>query len=88
MRPLTAVLCAGRGQYVLDGAPRMRERPIIDLVEGLQQVAYSEKMSQLYLDVTTTTAADATTINIMKVLPGSVIVTLYATIFYCLYSWA
>jgi 3-phosphoshikimate 1-carboxyvinyltransferase len=38
MRPLTAAVCAGTGRYVLDGVPRMRERPIKDLVDGLQQV--------------------------------------------------
>jgi len=38
MRPLAAVLCAGSGEFVLDGTPRMRERPIIDLLEGLKQV--------------------------------------------------
>lgn len=38
MRPLCGVLCAGDGKFVLDGVPRMRERPIIDLVDGLQQV--------------------------------------------------
>lgn len=37
--PLTAaVAAAGRGRFVLDGVPRMRERPIEDLVEGLQQL--------------------------------------------------
>lgn len=38
MRPLCGVLCAGTGSFVLDGTPRMRERPIIDLVEGLRQL--------------------------------------------------
>ena len=38
MRPLTAVLAAGRGTFVLDGVPRMRERPIGDLVSGLSQL--------------------------------------------------
>lgn len=32
------VLCAGNGEFVLDGTPRMRERPIIDLVDGLKQL--------------------------------------------------
>lgn len=35
MRPLCAALCAGNGQWVLDGVERMRERPIGDLVDGL-----------------------------------------------------
>ena len=39
MRPLTAaVAAAGRGTFVLDGTPRMRERPIGDLVDGLKQL--------------------------------------------------
>jgi 3-phosphoshikimate 1-carboxyvinyltransferase len=39
MRPLTAaVAAAGRGTFVLDGTPRMRERPISDLVDGLRQL--------------------------------------------------
>ena len=38
MRPLTAALTSGQGRYVLDGVPRMRERPIVDLVDGLQQL--------------------------------------------------
>jgi len=39
MRPLTAaVAAAGRGDFVLDGVPRMRERPIADLVDGLVQL--------------------------------------------------
>jgi 3-phosphoshikimate 1-carboxyvinyltransferase len=38
MRPLAAALCMGRGDFVLDGVPRMRERPIADLVDGLQQL--------------------------------------------------
>ncbi|KAL7574870.1 hypothetical protein ACA910_010704 [Epithemia clementina (nom. ined.)] len=38
MRPLTAAMCIGKGKYVLDGVPRMRERPIADLVDGLKQL--------------------------------------------------
>ena len=38
MRPLTAVLAAGRGTFVLEGVARMHERPIGDLVEGLRQL--------------------------------------------------
>ncbi|KAJ4776659.1 3-phosphoshikimate 1-carboxyvinyltransferase [Rhynchospora pubera] len=40
MRPLTAALtvAGGDGSYVLDGVPRMRERPIGDLVSGLKQL--------------------------------------------------
>ncbi|KAJ3672521.1 hypothetical protein LUZ60_007242 [Juncus effusus] len=40
MRPLTAALtvAGGNASYVLDGVPRMRERPIGDLVVGLKQL--------------------------------------------------
>lgn len=41
-RPLTAaVAAAGRGTFTLDGVPRMRERPIQDLVDGLVQLGVS-----------------------------------------------
>jgi 3-phosphoshikimate 1-carboxyvinyltransferase len=36
-RPLTAVLAVLGGAYRLDGVPRMRERPIGDLVDALRQ---------------------------------------------------
>ncbi|MGL1935793.1 MAG: 3-phosphoshikimate 1-carboxyvinyltransferase [Fibrobacterales bacterium] len=36
MRPLAAALCLGQGEFILDGEPRMRERPIGDLVEALR----------------------------------------------------
>ena len=35
-RPLAAVLASGQGCYRLDGVPRMRERPIGDLVDALR----------------------------------------------------
>src|SRR5262252_11186144 len=38
MRPLTAVLAAGRGSFTLSGVPRMHERPIGDLLVGLEQL--------------------------------------------------
>ena len=38
MRFLTAMLAACGGQYRLDGVPRMRERPIQDLIEALNQL--------------------------------------------------
>ena len=34
MRPLCAVLSAGKGAYILTGEPRMKERPIGDLVDA------------------------------------------------------
>jgi 3-phosphoshikimate 1-carboxyvinyltransferase len=38
MRFLTAAAAAGEGRYRLDGNPRMRERPIADLLTGLCQL--------------------------------------------------
>ena len=35
IRFLTALLAAGKGSYRLDGIPRMRERPIGDLLDSL-----------------------------------------------------
>lgn len=46
MRFLSAVVSLGHGRYRLDGTPRMRERPIGDLLEALQKLgvgAISEK---------------------------------------------
>lgn len=37
MRPLTAALCAGHGEVILTGEPRMKERPIGHLVDALRQ---------------------------------------------------
>ncbi|MBV1790569.1 3-phosphoshikimate 1-carboxyvinyltransferase [Marinobacterium sp. D7] len=36
MRPLTAALCLGQGEFTLTGEPRMYERPIRDLVDALR----------------------------------------------------
>lgn len=38
MRFLTAAMCLGQGSFTLDGIPRMRERPIGELVEPLRQL--------------------------------------------------
>ncbi|MEM5528471.1 3-phosphoshikimate 1-carboxyvinyltransferase [Gammaproteobacteria bacterium AS21] len=38
MRPITAALCVGGGDYELTGDPRMYERPIGDLVDALRQL--------------------------------------------------
>jgi 3-phosphoshikimate 1-carboxyvinyltransferase len=38
IRFLTALVCLGEGTYRLDGVPRMRERPIGDLLDALQQL--------------------------------------------------
>lgn len=38
IRPLTAALALSGGHYRLSGVPRMHERPIGDLVDGLQQI--------------------------------------------------
>ncbi len=37
MRPLAAALCLGKGEFVLTGEPRMKERPIGHLVDALRQ---------------------------------------------------
>jgi 3-phosphoshikimate 1-carboxyvinyltransferase len=37
-RFLSAFLTLGNGQYILDGEPRMRERPIKDLIDSLNQL--------------------------------------------------
>lgn len=37
-RFLTAFLTLGRGEFIIDGEPRMRERPIRDLVDALMQL--------------------------------------------------
>jgi 3-phosphoshikimate 1-carboxyvinyltransferase len=38
MRFLTSLVCLGNGTYELDGVTRMRERPIGDLLEALEQL--------------------------------------------------
>lgn len=38
MRFLTALVALGNGRYRLDGVPRMRERPIADLLDALRQL--------------------------------------------------
>ena len=38
IRTLTASMTLGHGRFVLDGVQRMRERPIIDLINGLSQL--------------------------------------------------
>ena len=38
IRPLTAALTLGNGRFVLDGIERMRELPIQDLLDGLNQL--------------------------------------------------
>jgi len=38
IRPLTAALAVAGGHYRLSGVPRMHERPIKDLVDGLRQI--------------------------------------------------
>jgi 3-phosphoshikimate 1-carboxyvinyltransferase len=48
MRFLTAVVSLGRGRFRLDGIPRMRERPIEDLLDALRQLgvkAFSENQN-------------------------------------------
>ena len=42
-RFLSAFLTLGNGEYVLDGEPRMRERPIGDLIDALHQLGVEMK---------------------------------------------
>mmetsp|Transcript_3744 Transcript_3744/g.14687 ORF Transcript_3744/g.14687 Transcript_3744/m.14687 type:complete len:471 (-) Transcript_3744:113-1525(-) len=46
MRPLCAVVAASNGDFVLDGTPRMRERPIQDLVTALQDLGVDVSCSE------------------------------------------
>jgi 3-phosphoshikimate 1-carboxyvinyltransferase len=41
LRLLTGICALGKGTYILDGTGRMRERPIQDLVDGLNQLGIS-----------------------------------------------
>jgi 3-phosphoshikimate 1-carboxyvinyltransferase len=43
MRFLTAIVALGQGRYRIDGVPRMRERPIEDLLQALQQLGVSAR---------------------------------------------
>ena len=38
VRPLTAALCLSQGEFTVTGEPRMYERPIGPLVDGLEQL--------------------------------------------------
>lgn len=46
MRPLAGVVCACKGEFILDGTPRMRERPIQDLVDALKQLGSPVECTQ------------------------------------------
>jgi 3-phosphoshikimate 1-carboxyvinyltransferase len=46
-RFLTALVCLGRGRFVVDGSPRMRQRPIQPLVDALRQLGVQAR----YLEV-------------------------------------
>jgi 3-phosphoshikimate 1-carboxyvinyltransferase len=46
-RFLSAFLALGHGQYILDGDSRMRERPIKDLIDALQQLGVELKATNL-----------------------------------------
>ncbi len=54
-RFLTAAVCVGEGQYTLDGAARMRQRPIGPLVDGLRdlgaEIAYGSVEGSLPLQI-------------------------------------
>ncbi|KAK1273860.1 hypothetical protein QJS04_geneDACA012329 [Acorus gramineus] len=65
MRPLTAAVTAagGNSRYILDGVPRMRERPIGDLVAGLKQLGAD-------VDCTLGTNCPPVSVNANGGLPG------------------
>jgi 3-phosphoshikimate 1-carboxyvinyltransferase len=44
-RILTALLAGGIGEFTIDGVPRMRERPIRDLVDALKPIAGNTKIT-------------------------------------------
>ena len=49
-RFLSAFLTLGNGEYILDGEPRMRERPIGDLVEALAQLGATIQPSSFSIE--------------------------------------
>jgi len=46
MRFLTAMVALGRGRFRIDGAPRMRQRPIEDLLTALRQLGVAARSEQ------------------------------------------
>lgn len=67
IRFLTALVSAGHGRYRLDGIPRMRERPIEDLLVALRQLgvnAYSELGTGCPPVIVETTGLNGGTVNI------------------------
>ncbi|HAS8529840.1 TPA: 3-phosphoshikimate 1-carboxyvinyltransferase [Vibrio vulnificus] len=67
MRPLAAALCLGKGEFVLTGEPRMKERPIGHLVDALReagaQIEYLENENYPPLKINAT-GLQAGTVNI------------------------
>lgn len=59
MRPLAAMLCLGKGEYVLTGEARMKERPIGHLVDAMRAVGaditYLEEDNYPPLQIVSTT---------------------------------
>jgi len=55
MRFLVALVAAGRGRYRLDGTPRMRERPIGDLIDALRQLGVNAACAAGFPPVTVET---------------------------------
>ena len=47
MRFLTALVSLGHGRYRLDGVPRMRERPIEDLLVALRQLGVRRRRASI-----------------------------------------
>jgi len=67
-RPLTAALALGDGNYTLSGVPRMHERPIGDLVDGLAgigcQIRYLQSAGFPPLEIRPRLASDVAVIRV------------------------
>ncbi len=67
-RPLTAALALQQGHYQLDGVPRMRERPIGDLVDGLNalgaHISYIRSVGYPPLQISPFCASSANRISV------------------------
>jgi 3-phosphoshikimate 1-carboxyvinyltransferase len=66
-RFLTAFLTLGKGEYVLDGEPRMRERPLGDLTEALAQLG-----GRVVPEFPSREPPPATTLRTANVVPGNI----------------
>ena len=67
-RPLTAALAFQQGRYTLSGVPRMHERPIADLVDGLAplgaQIKYLKSIGYPPLEIRPLLASDGSRVRV------------------------